>query len=273
MRPDRTLFSNPLGPWLILAILYGCGASSTSSSFALPGADVSGSDGSSSDVALGDSPSTDSKLSAPPDASTADAEPINTAPTFGDITTLSLDQGASTNLDLAPLLHDAEDATASLTLSWSAKHVALKDPGNHKIYLVAPTTWTGTEVIVLTVTDSGGGTASSSLTVVVKSVTVAPITPQDCGKHTFSYSVGSGTHAVLLSGSFNGWAKTADKADAMNDPGSTGTYSVTKTLAAGTYQYKFVVDGAWKTDSANPNQVPDGYGGTNAVIEVKPCAP
>ena len=59
----------------------------------------------------------------------------------------------------------------------------------------------------------------------------------------------------------------------MNDPGSTGTYSVTKTLAAGTYQYKFVVDGAWKTDSANPNQVPDGYGGTNAVIEVKPCAP
>ncbi|MBI5609843.1 MAG: hypothetical protein HY902_13305, partial [Deltaproteobacteria bacterium] len=48
---------------------------------------------------------------------------------------------------------------------------------------------------------------------------------------------------------------------------------VVKTLASGVYQYKFLVDGKWQTDTNNPNQVPDGYGGTNAVIEVKPCAP
>ncbi len=294
--PSQTPGMRPLVLFLLsLAVVAAaCGGSGGNGGYALPGVDVNGGDGAiakdsvaadsaGADSAGADSPGADSAKADAPTTS-ADAQdsgtaedsstvPVNSAPKFDSLAVLTLDQGTSTSLDIAPFLHDQEDTAAKLKLSWSAKHVALKDPGDHKLYVVAPTTWTGTEPIAMTVTDTGGATATATLTVVVKPVTVpTPIAPE-CGKHTFSFKVGAGNHTVLLSGSFNGWAKTADKADTMTDPGGTGTYSVVKVLAAGVYQYKFVVDDKWQPDTANPNQVPDGYGGTNAVIEVKPCAP
>lgn len=203
-----------------------------------------------------------------------DAGPANTAPTFQAIGALELDQGASTTLDVSGLLGDAEDGAAGLVLSWSAKHVALHDPGTHVLYVVAPTTWSGVEEIALTATDSGGLTAVSTLKVTVHEVVVAkPVPVSDCGKVVFTYPAGTGQHEVLLSGTFNGWASTPDKADKLEDPGGTGVWSVEKTLVAGVYQYKFKVDNEWKTDPKNANKTPDGYGGHNSVIEVAPCDP
>lgn len=38
-------------------------------------------------------------------------------------------------------------------------------------------------------------------------------------------------------------------------------------LKIGTYRYKFIVDGKWQYDSAEPHE-PDGYGGYNNIKEV-----
>jgi hypothetical protein len=196
----------------------------------------------------------------------------NLAPAFGKIDPVTLDMGTSTTVDLNPLLSDDQDPKASLVLSWSAKHVALQDPGTHVVYVVAPTAWSGTETIDLTVMDSGGLKATSSLSVTVKEVKVDPPKPPvECGKITFSYPAGTGSHTVLLSGSFNSWAKTAPDADVLADPDGDGKWTVDRVLQPGVYQYKFIVDGDWKPDPANPNQTPDGFGGINSVIQVAPC--
>lgn len=198
--------------------------------------------------------------------------PPNTPPRIDALPPLGLDMGTSTTVDLNPRIDDDEDGDPALVLEWSAEHVAMKDGGDHVLYVVAPTTWFGVEDIVITVKDRGGLTASATLTVTVKEVTVKPPPPPDeCGKVTFSYPAGAGSHTVLLNGTFNGWGKTSPS-DVLTDPDGDGTWTVVRQLDPGVYQYKFVVDGQWKADPANPNQTPDGYGGINSVIQVAPCA-
>ena len=49
-----------------------------------------------------------------------------------------------------------------------------------------------------------------------------------------------------------------------------GTWTITRKLAAGSYTYKFLVDGkTWKTDVANPASQDDDFGGKNSVLVVK----
>lgn len=206
--------------------------------------------------------------SSPPDAAVLDAAPAGHPPVILAIPPLTLAQGASTTLDLNPLMSDLEDKDDALKLQWSALHVALKDPGSHVVYIVAPTTWTGTEKIEITVRDTAGEVASEALWVTVTEVKVEPPKPVDtCGQVVFSIQPGKGEQKVELSGSFNSWGK-----EAMT--GSAGIWTLKKTLTPGVYQYKFVVDGSqWLADPNNPNQVPDGYGGKNSVVEVPKCAP
>jgi len=247
----------------------GADGGTSSGSDAAGNADAGTTDTAGQDAAAGDGGS-----SAGQDAGAVDAGPPNDPPTFATPGALSLDQGASTTLDLNPLIADKEDADADLVVHWSADHVALQDPGTHVLYVVAPTVWSGTEKIELTVMDKGGKTATATLTVTVAEVTVEQPKPRDdCGKVTFKYPAGKGQHEVLLSGTFNGWASTPDKADKLTDPGGTGVWSVDKKLEAGVYQYKFKVDGKWHADPNNANKTPDGFGGHNSVIEVGPCKP
>ena len=71
---------------------------------------------------------------------------------------------------------------------------------------------------------------------------------------------------VCLAGDFNEWSPTAKK---MAFRARAGVYSATVKLAAGTYQYKFVIDGAWCADPENVNAVPNDQGTFNSVITVK----
>ena len=48
-----------------------------------------------------------------------------------------------------------------------------------------------------------------------------------------------------------------------------GSYSLTG-LAPGKYTYKFIIDGNWIVDPANPNTEDDERGLTNSVLVVKP---
>ena len=72
--------------------------------------------------------------------------------------------------------------------------------------------------------------------------------------------------AVYLAGEFNEWNPTAKK---MAYQAKGGLYAATVKLAAGTYQYKFVIDGTWCADPENVNSVANDQGTFNSVIEVK----
>ena len=72
--------------------------------------------------------------------------------------------------------------------------------------------------------------------------------------------------AVYVAGEFNKWNPTAKK---MAYKAKGGLYTATVKLAAGTYQYKFIIDGTWCADPENVNSVANDQGTFNSVIEVK----
>lgn len=82
---------------------------------------------------------------------------------------------------------------------------------------------------------------------------------------TFSIHAEKG-RSVYVAGEFNNWSPKAKK---MAYKAKSGAYFATLKLAAGTYQYKFIIDGTWCADPENTNAVPNDQGTFNSVIEVK----
>ncbi len=80
------------------------------------------------------------------------------------------------------------------------------------------------------------------------------------------FTFGGAARSVSLAGSFNGWQLNADLLAQQAD----GSWTITKRLAPGAYEYKFLVDGTtWKIDEANPDTKADPFGGKNSVVTVK----
>ena len=67
---------------------------------------------------------------------------------------------------------------------------------------------------------------------------------------------------VFVAGEFNHWSKTATALQRGED----GKWRAELSLPPGKHAYKFIVDGEWKVDEANPEQTPDGFGGMNSVL-------
>jgi 1,4-alpha-glucan branching enzyme len=68
---------------------------------------------------------------------------------------------------------------------------------------------------------------------------------------------------VQVAGSFNNWDKIPlEKA-------ADGAFRTTLKIAPGKYEYMFVIDDTWIEDPANPDTVPNPYGGVNSVLTVK----
>ena len=70
---------------------------------------------------------------------------------------------------------------------------------------------------------------------------------------------------VFLAGSFNDWDATSRP---MVDKDGTGVFSRRCYLMAGRYEYKFIVNGVWQIDDANPNVVSNDMGSLNSVLEL-----
>ncbi len=70
---------------------------------------------------------------------------------------------------------------------------------------------------------------------------------------------------VFLAGSFNDWNPTAKE---MTDKKNEGIFTATLTLAPGTYQYKFVIDGTWCADPECADWVQNDHGTLNSVKTV-----
>ena len=93
-----------------------------------------------------------------------------------------------------------------------------------------------------------------------------PVVSADGVKFTFKPK--NPASKVFLAGEMNGW-KADDPKYALNDLDGDGVWELTIKLDPGTYKYKFVADGSWFQDEANPKNAPDGFGGKNSVVEVK----
>lgn len=85
-------------------------------------------------------------------------------------------------------------------------------------------------------------------------------------KNTVTFTVHADKgKAVYLSGEFNDWDPAGKK---MTYKAKSGIYTASIKLAAGTYQYKFVIDGVWCADPENANSVANDQGTFNSVITV-----
>ncbi len=69
--------------------------------------------------------------------------------------------------------------------------------------------------------------------------------------------------AVFVAGSFNKWDP---RATPMKE--GPGGYAATVLLLPGRYEYKFVINGEWVTDSRGFETVPNGVGSRNSVMVI-----
>ncbi len=69
---------------------------------------------------------------------------------------------------------------------------------------------------------------------------------------------------VCLSGTFNNWDPDSLPMRKEKD----GTWKIRIKLASGSYEYKYVVDGAWVQDAPCSRLVPNTFGTSNCVIGV-----
>ena len=70
---------------------------------------------------------------------------------------------------------------------------------------------------------------------------------------------------VTVSGDFNQWHRTSHP---MKNDGN-GTWQKIMLLPPGQYEYKFLVDGQWRTDPNNPTQCLNRFGTHNNVLRVQ----
>jgi 1,4-alpha-glucan branching enzyme len=78
----------------------------------------------------------------------------------------------------------------------------------------------------------------------------------------FSLLPAEGAKAVSLVGDFNNWQPVAMKKQ------KDGRFAVDVKMAAGTYQYKFIIDGQWAADQENGDVAPNPHGSLNSVAKV-----
>ena len=81
---------------------------------------------------------------------------------------------------------------------------------------------------------------------------------------TFTYRSEKGS-TIFLAGSFNNWSATAKK---MADKKGNGVYTAMLTLAPGSYEYKFVIDGTWCADPKCADWIQNEHGTLNSVKHV-----
>jgi len=70
---------------------------------------------------------------------------------------------------------------------------------------------------------------------------------------------------VFVAGDFNQWRA----ADLRLRQDEAGAWKVQVWLAPGRYEYRFIVDGEWQDDPNASARVPNAFGSSNCILEVK----
>ena len=74
----------------------------------------------------------------------------------------------------------------------------------------------------------------------------------------------SGAKEAILVGDFNSWDLKKHRMK-MDDK---GRWTKIVTLAPGSYEYKFILDGQWQNDPNNDQVVPNSFGTLNNLLTV-----
>lgn len=80
----------------------------------------------------------------------------------------------------------------------------------------------------------------------------------------FSLEAAPGSQ-VSVAGTFNNWDPMANP---MQDNPKSGVYRTALRIPPGRYEYKFVVNGEWRTDPNCPAGVSNEFGDMNSVLTV-----
>jgi cyclomaltodextrinase len=162
--------------------------------------------------------------------------------------TLSVVTGTTTVLRLDDIFISDPGAVRSGSLPPSP--IAISDgPGPREITLAIPDSVEG--VVPVTI-------------VLERARFVVLLRCQRKPRHEFVCKPDGPATKVFLVGSFNGWNAGAEP---MEGPDADGAFRRIRELEPGRHQYKFVIDGNWVSDAANPNREPDGFQGFNSILE------
>jgi chromosome partitioning protein len=74
---------------------------------------------------------------------------------------------------------------------------------------------------------------------------------------------------VRIAGDFNGWVPDKNVRSLVQAEGAERVWTKILHLNPGTYHYRYVVDGEWREDPANPQAAPGPVGGRNSVLVVR----
>jgi chromosome partitioning protein len=78
-----------------------------------------------------------------------------------------------------------------------------------------------------------------------------------------------GAADVRIAGDFNGWVPDRDVLSSTHQEGETRVWRKVLRLAPGTYEYRYVVDGEWREDPANPDHMLTPMGPPNSLLVVR----
>ena len=78
-----------------------------------------------------------------------------------------------------------------------------------------------------------------------------------------------GAADVRIAGDFNGWVPDRDVESTIRQEGETRVWRKVLHLVPGTYAYRYVVDGEWREDPANPHRSATPMGASNSVLVVQ----
>jgi chromosome partitioning protein len=76
-------------------------------------------------------------------------------------------------------------------------------------------------------------------------------------------------HDVRIAGDFNGWVPDRGVRTSRREEGDVNVWRKVLRLPPGTYEYRYVVDGEWREDPANPERVPTALGAINSLLVVR----
>jgi chromosome partitioning protein len=78
-----------------------------------------------------------------------------------------------------------------------------------------------------------------------------------------------GAADVRIAGDFNGWVPDRGVLSSSRQEGETRVWRKVLHLPPGTYEYRYVVDGEWREDPANPERIPTSLGPPNSLLVVR----
>lgn len=74
---------------------------------------------------------------------------------------------------------------------------------------------------------------------------------------------------VRIAGDFNGWVPDRDVESEIRDDAGARVWRKVLHVPPGRYEYRYVVDGEWREDPANPERVPSPLGQPNSLLVVR----